>query len=194
RDPEVARLALDDLRGIVKARLRRGCDLPDAVLYLSCHNEGEFRRPATQLQSAWTEGRKSWGRLNVSWELGPEGASIAVGGQVVIPRGQSKVMRSLRFQLAQQKDVRLHALPYQSKVMERVAADPAGSHFMRTILYTRFAEWGFIHRARLNLLPLNGAQPWRRGGDQWCRRCGYASETLPHVLNHCHSLLYRVAR
>ncbi|CAN7939796.1 unnamed protein product [Ixodes hexagonus] len=69
--------------------------------------------------------------------------------------------------------------------MEYVAADPAGSHFMRTGLYTRFAERRFIHRARLNLLPLNSARPWRRGGDQRCRRCGYASKTLPHVLNHC---------
>lgn len=185
RDPEVARMALDDLMGIVKARLRRDCDLPDAELYLSGHNEGDFRMPATQLRSVWTEGRKASGRLNVAWELGPEGASITVGSQVITPRGRSKVMHSLRFQLAQLKDARLHALPNQGKVMECVAADPAGSHFIRTGLYTRFADWRFIHRARLNLLPLNGAQPWRRGSDQRCRRCGFASETLPHVLNHC---------
>ncbi|CAN7986074.1 unnamed protein product [Ixodes hexagonus] len=185
RDSEVARLAQDDLLHIVKARLRRDCNLPDAELYLSGHNEGEFRSPATQVQSVWTEARKASGRLDVAWELGPEGASITFGSQVITPRGRSKVMHSLRLQLAQQKDARLHALPNQGKVLECVAADPAGSHFMRTGLYTRFADWRFIHRARLNLLPLNGTQPRRRGGNQRCRRCGHSNETLPHVINHC---------
>lgn len=45
--------------------------------------------------------------------------------------------------------------------------------------FTRFADWRFIHRARLNYVPLNGNR------DQRCRRCGHAKETLPHVLCHC---------
>ncbi|KAL1415301.1 hypothetical protein MTO96_029572 [Rhipicephalus appendiculatus] len=31
---------------------------------------------------------------------------------------------------------------------------------MRTGAYTTFADWRFVHRARLNLLPLNGARMW----------------------------------
>ncbi|XP_040069564.1 uncharacterized protein LOC115325817 isoform X2 [Ixodes scapularis] len=115
REPEVPPMALDDLMGIVKARLRRDCDLPDAGLYLSGHNEGDFRMHATQLRSVWMEGRKASGRLNVAWELGPGGASITVGSQVITPRGRLKVMHSLLFQLAQLKDARLHALPNQGK-------------------------------------------------------------------------------
>lgn len=144
REPKVARMALDDLMGIVNARLRRDCDLPDAELYLSGHNEGDFRMHATQLRSVWREGRKASGRLNVAWELGPGGASIMVGSQVITPRGRLKVMHSLLFQLAQLKDARLHALPNQGKVMECVAADPAGFNFIRTGLHTRFADWRFI--------------------------------------------------
>ncbi|GIX68887.1 uncharacterized protein CDAR_187421, partial [Caerostris darwini] len=43
----------------------------------------------------------------------------------------------------------------------------------------------FIHKARLNLVPLNGCQPWKAGNDKMCRRCQQWNETLPHVINHC---------
>jgi hypothetical protein len=69
--------------------------------------------------------------------------------------------------------------------MECVAADTASSHFFRTGLYTRFADWRFIHRARLNLLPLNGRSYNQTDDDRSCRRCGFENETLPHVINHC---------
>ena len=54
---------------------------------------------------------------------------------------------------------------------------------------TRFADWRFIHRARLDCVSLNGSR--RYGGrNKKCRRCGYVNETLPHVtlpheLCHC---------
>ncbi|KAF8778866.1 Retrovirus-related Pol polyprotein type-1 like protein [Argiope bruennichi] len=68
--------------------------------------------------------------------------------------------------------------------MECVAQSPASSHFIADGTYTRFADWRFVHRARLNLLPLNGCQAWKE--DKRCRRCNEADlETLPHVLNHC---------
>ncbi|XP_075723829.1 uncharacterized protein LOC142765909 [Rhipicephalus microplus] len=76
--------------------------------------------------------------------------------------------------------------------MECIAADPSSSHFMRSGKFTRFCDWRFIHRARLNLLPVNGANPWTTSADKRCRVCGYAVETLPHVLGHCmrHSVAY----
>ncbi|KAH1184831.1 hypothetical protein KIL84_012772 [Mauremys mutica] len=55
---------------------------------------------------------------------------------------------------------------------------------MKGTSFTRFADWRFIHRARLNCVPLNGAV--RHGNrDKRCRRCGYVTETLPHVLCSC---------
>ncbi|GIY79281.1 reverse transcriptase domain-containing protein, partial [Caerostris darwini] len=50
-----------------------------------------------------------------------------------------------------------------------------------------FADWRFIHRARLNLVPLNGAKPWLQDVDKRCRRCGFQQESLAHVVNHCPS-------
>ena len=51
-------------------------------------------------------------------------------------------------------------------------------------MYTRFCDWRFIHRARLDYVPLN-AKIRFGAGDQLCRRCGHEKETLPHVINHC---------
>jgi hypothetical protein len=67
--------------------------------------------------------------------------------------------------------------------MECVPADPASAHFFQSGVFTRFADWRFIHRARLNLLPLNGNN--HTDGDRSCRRRGYQNETLAHVINRC---------
>ncbi|XP_075723815.1 uncharacterized protein LOC142765897 [Rhipicephalus microplus] len=67
-------------------------------------------------------------------------------------------MRTLREVLATERDQALHNLPNQGKVLACVAADRASSHFMQTGAFTSFADWRFVHRARLNLLPLNGAR------------------------------------
>ncbi|KAG8225597.1 hypothetical protein J437_LFUL004165 [Ladona fulva] len=74
----------------------------------------------------------------------------------------------------------LVAKPDQGKVYHA-----ASSHFLRDGRHTRFCDWRFIHRAQLNLLPLNAARHGVARGDMRCTRCGTAAETLPHVLNHC---------
>jgi hypothetical protein len=43
-------------------------------------------------------------------------------------------------------------------------------HFMANGDFTRFAEWRFIHRARLDSVPLNATRRFRNG-DRRCRRC-----------------------
>ncbi|GFY73421.1 retrovirus-related Pol polyprotein from type-1 retrotransposable element R2 [Trichonephila inaurata madagascariensis] len=81
----------------------------------------------------------------------------------------------------------LLAAPSQGKVMDCVATAPTSSHFITDGKYTRFADWKFIHKARLNLVPLNankkGPLPTLRAR----RKCGQWDETLPHVINHCKS-------
>ena len=68
---------------------------------------------------------------------------------------------------------------------------------MATGSFTRFCDWRFVHRARLNLLPVNSVSARSKPAHQReaasrCRRCGQQAETLPHVLNHCmrHSRAY----
>ncbi|CAK9294021.1 unnamed protein product [Gordionus sp. m RMFG-2023] len=82
-----------------------------------------------------------------------------------------------------QRDRELRELRNQGKVMECVGQHPASHFFLTSGQYTSFREWRFIHRARLNELPLNARPGCSR--DPRCRRCGQSNETLPHVLNHC---------
>ncbi|KAK4045849.1 hypothetical protein OUZ56_033908 [Daphnia magna] len=49
-----------------------------------------------------------------------------------------------------------------------------------------FRDWRYLHRARLDILPLRG-HSWfcSQEQDTSCRRCGKENETGFHVLNHC---------
>ncbi|VVC35240.1 Reverse transcriptase domain [Cinara cedri] len=93
-------------------------------------------------------------------------------------------MRTIRESLRLKRSETLTAKPDQGRAMECVAADLASTHFIKSGDFTRFADWRFIHRARLNLVPLNGSSSWRTG-DRRCRRCGYTTESLSHVVDHC---------
>ncbi|XP_075723790.1 uncharacterized protein LOC142765869 [Rhipicephalus microplus] len=161
-DSEDRERAREALHQVVSKRLRRDADDEDIEAYL----------PASR-------------RLTVAWELQDQGARITCGEATVSVRNRNKLVKTLRAILSQSRDWSLEAKPNQGKAMACVAADPANSHFMRTGRYTRFKEWRFIHRARLNLLPLNGTRIWVPAADKRCRRCGYREETLPHVLCHC---------
>ena len=79
---------------------------------------------------------------------------------------------------------RLCSKPDQGKVFEVTSIWSVSNHFLRTGAFTRFADWRFVHRARLGCVPLNGTTRFGNG-DKRCRRCGYVNETLSHVLNHC---------
>nr|XP_037275947.1 uncharacterized protein LOC119168656 [Rhipicephalus microplus] len=126
--------------------------------------------PAIQLLSVWTEARKASRRLQVSWSLGPDHVTITCGDATFPSTRRNRVMRTLREVLAHVRDNALHDQPNQGKVMGCVSAERASSHFITTGTLTHFADWRFIHRARLSLLPLNGAVMWGPPDrDQRCR-------------------------
>ncbi|XP_023236272.1 uncharacterized protein LOC111635520 [Centruroides sculpturatus] len=74
--------------------------------------------------------------------------------------------------------------PDQGKTFKLISGSPCSNHFLHDGNYTRFADWRFIHRARLSVVPLRGL---RRFGNasQTCSRCQRHRETLAHVINHC---------
>ena len=47
-----------------------------------------------------------------------------------------------------------------------------------------FLDWKYLHRSRLDLLPLVG-YPWSGMEDKSCRHCHRENENGFHVLNHC---------
>lgn len=94
-------------------------------------------------------------------------------------------MRRLRSALVAHYRERLLAKKDQGKVYEVTSRSRVGNHFLRGGSFMPFAVWRFIHRARLDVLPLNACKRWQTGGDKRCRKCGGGLETLPHVLQHC---------
>nr|XP_045604827.1 uncharacterized protein LOC123762356 [Procambarus clarkii] len=94
------------------------------------------------------------------------------------------VVRNIRNHHRGLRDERLQDKPDQGKVMKQVAKVQASSSIYDGA-YTTFADWRFIHRARLNLLSLNGARHFNLNSDKRCRRCRNPNERLPHVLSHC---------
>ena len=59
-----------------------------------------------------------------------------------------------------------------------------GSTWQYNGLNIRFRDWRFIHRARLNCLPVNSVKSRWSNSYPKCRHCD-SDETLPHVLCHC---------
>ena len=190
RDPEVAALARDELTKVARRRLGYVPTPDDLARYLN----GDRMRDGGDVSSRFTRARVSTralaARIALQWRPSEPVPELQVGLTVVEPRHEA---RQVRDALRQRELADLVAKPQQGKVMNCVAAQPVSSHYMYNGSFTRFAEWRFVHRARLGLVPLNG---YRRGaaGDQRCRRCGYARETLPHVLNHCRPHMQTITR
>ena len=108
------------------------------------------------------------------------------GELVIVPPGaRSQIIFRLRVVVQNHYLDLLLSKKDQGKVYALATADRTSNHFLRNGSFTRFADWRFVHRARLDVLPLNGIRRWGFQQDMRCRRCGHASETLPHDLNRC---------
>ena len=181
RDPVVAELAAAELAGAVRRRVRRDPTPADMAQYL---NGATMRDDGGGVSCRTTRTRVATVALRrsaaVSWRPA-DPPSLQVEEKDVPPRREA---RALRDATRQAEAAALTNLPQQGKVMACVADQPVSSHYMYNGSFTRFAEWRFVHRARLGLVPLN-AYTRRAGADRRCRRCGYPQETLPHVSNHC---------
>ncbi|VVC31260.1 Hypothetical protein CINCED_3A006296, partial [Cinara cedri] len=166
-------------------RLRKNADAAEVGLYLSGEENGIFRetRGYGGVANVWSRARNASKRLGVSWTVDGDHTAITYDGVVLRRKQRREVMRIIRKSIRLKRSETLTAKPDQGRAMECVAADLASTHFIKSGDFTRFADWRFIHRARLNLVPLNGSSSWRTG-DRRCRRCGYTTESLSHVVDH----------
>lgn len=175
-------IAHADVQGIAAKRTRAEPTMADACRFLS---KEILQDRASDHQTLWSRTRDASGRLKISWSVDNEDRlRITTNNTILYSSSRMKIAATIRNHQRSIRDDTLHEKPDQGKVMKMVANERASSAFIRDGSYTTFADWRFIHRARLNLLPLNGAR--RFGGeDQQCRRCRHPRETLPHVINHC---------
>ncbi|KAL1479132.1 hypothetical protein MTO96_052112 [Rhipicephalus appendiculatus] len=175
-------LLQEDLEGIPRPDLRRSDRAPLAAeLSDICRVDGAFKLLSSTDPEDRERAREEPDRLY------DQGARITCGEATVSSVNRKKLVKTFRAILNQGRARSLQEKPSQGKAMACVAADPANSHFMRSGRYTRFKEWRFIHRARLNSPPppLNGTRTWVPAADKRCRRCGYGEETLAHALCRC---------
>ncbi|XP_035229973.1 uncharacterized protein LOC118201923 [Stegodyphus dumicola] len=192
RDTFVRSLAWEDLNDTVRHRLQLRDEDPDVAAFLSGTTDGEFRRSSNRIGNIWTAARAASRRLQVKWTIQNCLPVIEAGDFSATAVHRRNIATSIRKSCKSVRDERLLSLPNQGKTLECVAASKASTHFLQSGSYTRFADWRFVHKARLNLVSLNGAKPWSNL-DPRCRRCGADRETLPHVLDHCmaYSTLYK---
>ncbi|GFW78923.1 uncharacterized protein TNCV_3305221, partial [Trichonephila clavipes] len=149
--------------------------------------EGRFAETTNQLANSWTNARSASRRQGVLWSFSDGLPTINFGDDKLTPMKRRGIMRSLHGHFQLEENTKMLQAPSQGKAMDCVALSPASSHFITDGQFTRFADWRFVHKARLNLVPLTGNKPWLPKEQRACRRCGKWDETLPHVLNHCTS-------
>ncbi|GIY48209.1 retrovirus-related Pol polyprotein from type-1 retrotransposable element R2 [Caerostris darwini] len=167
---------------------RRLGKMPDDQIlsdFLSGDIDGDFSTTTNKFSNTWTVARVASRRLSVQWLFDNFMPSLVFQDLTLKVNNRRKILFSIRDRLRTSRTTNLLRKKNQGKAIEVSSLAPASSHFLTDGAYTRFADWRFIHRARLNLVPLNGAKPWMKENDQRCRRCGHRQETLSHVLNHC---------
>ncbi|XP_046666839.1 uncharacterized protein LOC124358579 [Homalodisca vitripennis] len=189
-DPKIAHLSLEGLAVSAGQRTAAGVDMAFLVSYLNGEIGGDTNVATTfslaraalnrlskrlpDLRWGWCEERRTF-QLSVPGER----STITVDGG-----SRSKLSSVLRLSLQFHFRSVLSNKPDQGRAVRVTAGCPSSNHFLYEGRHTRFADWRFIHRARLNVLPLNGCRRWG-AGDRRCRRCGRHDETTAHVLCHC---------
>lgn len=196
KDEGVSRLAMSSLRAAASRRFGRPVAEQDLADYLSGVINDDTRGSKAGASGLWSRARNAArriaGKLGLRWKWSPERNEFSLecrrpgGGRIVVPPGaRAQLVRRLRAALVDYYRSTLLAKPDQGKVYDVTSRSRVGNHFLRGGSFTRFAEWRFIHRARLDVLPLNATKRWQVGGDKRCRKCGAGLETVPHVIQHC---------
>jgi len=215
-DVLVRRVAWSALTGTVTRKIGRPASNDDLADYLNGRTDGDFGKESGDFSTVWQRVRQSTVQLrkqtNICWWWCATRKEL----QLLVPRlnaqpnlarvhpaARHHLCRLLKDAIREAFRLKLVAKPDQGKVLDVTSRWSDSNHFIRTGVCTRFADWRFIHRARLDCVPLNAT---RRFGDgpKTCRRCPHPLETLPHVLSCClkhsharqlrhHNIVHRVA-
>ena len=78
----------------------------------------------------------------------------------------------------------LQKAPNQGRIWKTLAETPLTTKAVFNF-HTRLCDFRFIHRARLNLVPVRANNAWNPPENQNCRRCQADRETLNDMLSNC---------
>ncbi|XP_023225266.1 uncharacterized protein LOC111626188 [Centruroides sculpturatus] len=195
RDSTISSLATKTLELVVEKRIRRKPTGQDLCTYLSGSMENEFGSDPYDIPSLWTRlrmaTRRLRNRINLNWHPNEDGTIIpSIDGELVKkPTAVNTISTAVKTTFLSS----LLRKPDQGKVFKLTATNKNSNHFLHDGNYIRFADWRFIHRARLSVVPLRGLRRFGNASQQ-CRRCQRHRETLAHVINHCPPNLSQITK
>ncbi|GFU95109.1 retrovirus-related Pol polyprotein from type-2 retrotransposable element R2DM [Trichonephila clavipes] len=168
RDEDGTVVFLGQLRRTISYRIHRLPTDFDLSSYLSGCIEGEYTTFSNALSNTWTQARKASSRQDVTWTFQNESPTISFDGNVLNATYRTSVMKKFHLNFKGIEVEKLLARPSQGKAMECVSLELESSHYF----ITHFTDWRFVHKALLNVTPLNGSKSWIYGRQRKCRKCG----------------------
>ena len=185
-DTTISTIAQAELKAFVRSTTQSAPTAELISQYLSAAEDPRLDHLSYSTHSSlWSRVRMACRRQRVGFvfsETNPPHVS-ADGSDGVVSKNISFFLHRL---VQQRSAADLMSLNDQGKVARCMVADQYGngSSWHMNGLNIRFKDWRFIHRARLNVLPLNATKSRFSHTDPTCRHCCHP-ETLPHVLCHC---------
>lgn len=196
-DDSVRETAWDTLKTAVQLKIRHVPTMDDVASYLNGATDGEMANTNGDVPSLWSRVRICTRALRRTADIQWWWCATRGEMQLIVPRpdkepNQARAHPAARRQVCSLLKTALRAAylqrllkkPDQGKVYSVTSLRSESNHMMKSGLYTRFADWRFLHRARLDTMPLNGTRRFGNGSKR-CRRCNNILESLPHVLSHC---------
>ena len=185
-DPTVSSVAKSELRQTVRFAAQSD---PTPALISNFLSNAPYRRLESirsRTGSLWTHTRNATKTIRITMnvpDVAPPSISTPEYADEVAPKDVCRFLHNLERENSSKS---LRDLRDQGKVPRSLSNDKFGngSNWHFTGLNMRFKDWRFIHRARLNCLPLNSIKHCWSDSSPTCRHCEQ-DETLPHVLCHC---------
>ena len=191
-DPAVVAMARQELKYIVRRSTQNNPTSELISIYLSSSADPRTAHLFYTYSSLWSRVRQACRRLRVTFYYSEDNpvAIVADGSEKIESRQVTFFLhRLVQTWFAQE----LMQLKDQGKVARCLADDQYsnGSAWHMTGLNIRFKDWRFIHRARLNVAPLNANKARFSNTNERCRHCEQP-ETLPHVICHCRPYMVQI--
>ena len=184
-DPVVSQIARAELLQTVRHASQSNPTPALVSNYLSSHPDDRLNSIRYRVNSLWTHTRKASKYIGITFMFN-DSWKPSISSSDSSPVKATKACIFLHYQVQDFYSQQLLALPDQGKVARSLSTDyyANGSSWHITGLNMRFKDWRFIHRARLNCIPLNAPKSKWSNASSKCRHCE-SDETLPHVLCYC---------
>ena len=189
RDPVIRQVALHQLGEAVTKRARHlDPSNPEhlAEFLNSTAHPGEGR--AGDLWSLWSSARASLAIGGAFISLTQDSATLQTDHHHITWVKRKLASQAMKETIGARHLAAIKTSSDQGRAFNSLSLHADSSFFTYSGAFLTFPQYRFIHKARLNLLPVRTVQArcHQHVPTTQCRICGRVPETLAHVLNHCH--------